>query len=332
MRSFKTGSKNISLADAMNESDWNILLRRIEDGRCTPFLGAGVNYGLLPLGSQIARQWAKEKEFPMKYSDDLARVAQFIAVKSDPMAPKEEIVDILKRRPNPDFSQPDERLECLQTLAELPLPVYLTTNYDDLMVEALKASSLRRNPRREICRWRKHLRAIPSVLDSDDQYKLDPESLRRWEIENPIVFHLHGSDEHYESLVLTEDDYIDFLVNVSRDQKILPPRIQRAFTDASLLFIGYRLQDVNFRVIYRGLVQSMEGSLRRLSVTVQVTPPDDHGGDPQMAREYLNAYFRGLDARVYWGTASQFAQELRARWREYPKNRTRADAANPLHR
>jgi len=83
---------------------------------------------------------------------------------------------------------------------------------------------------------------------------------------NPVVFHLHGSDENEDSLVLTEDDYLDFLVNMSRNERMLPPRIERALTEASLLFIGYRLRDVNFRVIYRGLVQKLDGSRRRLSI------------------------------------------------------------------
>ena len=31
-------------------------------------------------------------------------------------------------------------------------------------------------------------------------------------------------------------------------------------------------------------------------------------------REYLNSYYASMDLQVYWGTARQFAGELRARW------------------
>ena len=34
----------------MTESDWSLLLGRIEAGECTPFLGAGASAGALPLG------------------------------------------------------------------------------------------------------------------------------------------------------------------------------------------------------------------------------------------------------------------------------------------
>lgn len=291
----------------MNEEDWKVLLARIKEGKCTPFLGAGVNYGVLPLGGEIAREWATQDAFPLRSSEDLAGVAQFIAVKyGDPMYPKDRILARLKGEKKPDFSQADNRLECLRALAELPLPVYLTTNYDDLMVQALRHADPPKNPRREVCRWHRGLRPVASVFGAATRYTPDHA--------NPVVFHLHGSDEYSNSLVLTEDDYLDFLVSISRNQKILPPRIQEALTDASLLFIGYRLRDINFRVIYRGLVQSMDGSQRRLSVTVQVKPPEEHAGDPAAAEKFLTDYFGEMKVRVYWGTAREFAKELRDRW------------------
>jgi hypothetical protein len=297
-------------AQAMNDEDWKILLGRIKDGKCTPFLGAGVNHGILPLGGQIAREWASEDAFPLRSSDDLPAVAQFIAVKyGDSMYPKDRILARLGGEKKPDFSQSDQRLDCLRALAELPLPVYLTTNYDDLLVQALRHAQPPKNPRRELCKWHGGLKLVPTVFGAASKYKPDQA--------NPVVFHLHGSDEYSRSLVLTEDDYLDFMVNISRNQKILPPRIQEALTDASLLFIGYRLRDINFRVIYRGLVQSMEGSLRRLNVTVQMKPPDDHAGDTDAAEKYLIEYFDDLKVRVYWGTASQFANELLDRWRNF---------------
>jgi hypothetical protein len=288
----------------MTEEDWKVLLPRIRDGKCTPFLGAGVNHGLLPLGGQIAREWASDEHYPLTSQDDLASVAQFIAVLSDSMEPKERILRRLRREPRPNFAGPDERLDCLRALAELPLPIYLTTNYDDLMVEALRHTEAKKEPRREICRWHNRLKLIPPVIGGSSKYTPTCAS--------PLVYHLHGSDEFVQSLVLTEDDYLDFLVNISRNRKLLPPRIEEALTDASLLFIGYRL-----RVIHRGLVQSMDGSLRRLSVTVQMTPPDDSREDPAAAEKYMTSYFEDLNVRVYWGSSAQFAKELRDRWRTF---------------
>lgn len=293
----------------MTDDQWSLLLERVKDGRCTPFLGAGVNYRILPLGGEIAREWANKEKFPMKSCDDLAAVAQYVAIKHDAMRPKELILKRLREAPVPDFTKPDERLNCLRALADLPLPIYLTTNYDNLMFEALSHTQPPKHPRRDICRWHRNLKSLPSVLGGSSQYE------PTWA--NPLVFHLHGFDECVESLVLTEDDYIDFLVNISRSRKLLPSRIEESMTTCSLLFIGYRLRDINFRVIHRGLVQSMDGSLRRLSVTVQMTPPDDSLEDAGAAESYLTSYFDDLDVQVYWGTASRFANELRDRWKKF---------------
>ena len=107
--------------------------------------------------------------------------------------------------------------------------------------------------------------------------------------------------------MLTEDDYLDFLVAIARDAALLPHQIQRALAGTSLLFVGYRLADWDFRVIHRGLVAATEASLRRLSVTVQLAAEEP-------AREYLDQYFGALKLRVYWGTAAAFAGELSERW------------------
>jgi len=292
------------MPNTLEERDWKLLLRRIKDGKCTPFLGAGACFGVLPLGREIARKWAQEYHYPLEDTSDLARVAQFLAVEYDPMFPKEEILRLFENVAPPDFAAPDEPHG---VLADLPLPVYMTTNYDGFMVRALKNRN--KDPKRELCRWNKYIKGQSSVFDRG----FHPT------VANPVVFHLHGHDGLPESLVLAEDDYLDFLVNISRDTELLPPRIQEALTGASLLFIGYRLADWSFRVLFRGLVAPMELSLRRISVTVQLPPKPANGSEStrQRAQAYLDKYFDKIDVRVYWGTAREFSAELRKRWKEF---------------
>jgi hypothetical protein len=294
------------MPNTLEERDWKLLLRRIKDGKCTPFLGAGACFGALPLGGQIAQKWSQEHDYPLEDCHDLARVAQFLAVQYDPMFPKEEILEQwFKEVAPPDFTEPDEPHS---VLADLPLPVYMTTNYDDFMVQALERRN--KDPKRELCRWNQLVKGQPCIFESKPGFR--PTAA------NPVVFHLHGHDKVPESWVLTEDDYLDFLVNISRDQALLPPRIQEALTGASLLFIGYSLADWDFRVLFRGLVMSTESSLRRISVTVQLPPQstDALESTRQPVQEYLGEYFSKIDMRVYWGTAREFAAELRRRCQE----------------
>ena len=109
-------------------------------------IGAGASFGTFPLGSEIATEWARKYGYPFGDAGDLVRVAQFIAVEYDPLFPKFELLERFKNVPPPNFKEPDEPHG---VLADLPLPVYMTTNYDDLMVQALK--SRYRDPRREMC-------------------------------------------------------------------------------------------------------------------------------------------------------------------------------------
>jgi hypothetical protein len=292
------------MLNTQNGIDWNLLLDRIQDRKCTPFLGAGACFGVLPLGYEIAEECAKDYDYPLEDCHNLARVTQFVAVKRDSMYPKEWVLKrFFKGVGPPDFTKRDEPHG---VLADLPLPVYMTTNYDDFMVRALRGRN--RDPKRELCRWNKYLRDKPSIFEEESGFEPT--------VANPVVFHLHGHNEVAESLVLTEDDYLDFLVNISKDQNLIPPRIQRAFTGTSLLFLGYSLFDWDFRVIFRSLVSYLERSVSRAHVSVQLVPLKDTAPAAQkkQAQDYLNDYFGELKVQVYWGTCREFAAELRRRW------------------
>src|ERR1022692_704380 len=111
----------------IEESDWHILLTRLRAGTCTPFLGAAVNHGILPLGADIARNWANRFDYPLDSKGDLAKVAQYLAIKYDHTHPKELIRLELANAQKPfDFNNDDEPLN---VLAKLPLPVYITPEF-----------------------------------------------------------------------------------------------------------------------------------------------------------------------------------------------------------
>jgi hypothetical protein len=291
----------------LSEKDWDQLIKAIKYQRCTPFLGAGACYGVLPLGGDIARKWAAEHNYPFEDSSNLIKVAQFMAVESYPMFPKDEIVEMFQEsKALPDFS---DKSEPHRVLADLPLPIYLTTNYDDFMARALKRQH--RDPTREICRWNMLTRNEPSRFDDD--YQPTPA--------NPVVFHLHGNIETPTSIVLTEDDYFDFLVNVSRDGSgpkdamVVPARIQKALVETTILFIGYGLADWNFRVLLQGLSRFIEKGLGRTNFAIMMPPnvPDSET-QQKKAQEYLSKYYQNIDVQIFWGTARSFCAELGERW------------------
>jgi hypothetical protein len=293
---------------------WTDIVEQIAVGECTPFIGAGACAGILPLAEALGRTLIAEDEVttgrrcPLPNPGDLARACQYLAVThKDSKYPKRRIAQLLKGQPRA-ATAPDE---IHTVLASLPLPMYLTTNYDDFMITALR----RRQPeaKREFARWQKSLlEDEPSAFDVG--YKPTAES--------PVVFHLHGHADHYAAMVATEDDYVDFLVNISKDlahspagnererRAMLPLPVRRAITNNRLLFVGYGLADINFRVILRGLVGSLERSQKVVSLAIQYSE-----GNPRELEEYLEEYFEWtLDLQVFWGSAQDFATELNNRW------------------
>lgn len=296
-----------------NDADWEALIRAIRAKQCTPFLGAGACAGVLPLGGDIARQWAVQDRYPFSDKHNLVRVAQFVAVQSgSPLTPKRRIVDQFTNQSPPDFSDPSEPH---RVVAEFQLPVYITTNYDDFMMQAIRyvdsqrgardQSFKRRQPQEAVCKW--HLARSRKRVNFDLDSTPD--------VENPVIFHMHGYIRDANSMVLTEDDYLDFLMNISEERDLIPPRIEEAFTTSALLFLGYSLEDMNFKVLFRKLVSYMQISQAQRHVSVQLAPkaekPDQEEIDrAENQREYMERHLGLRNVKIYWGDCHDFTRDL----------------------
>jgi hypothetical protein len=140
--------------------------------------------------------------------------------------------------------------------------------------------------------------------------------------EQPMVFHLHGALDNVDSMVLTEDDYLEFLVCVSEEENLIPPCISERFTSSSLLFMGYSLDDMNFKVLFRKLSSYMRRNQAARHVSVQLAPTPNESNEEFIARAktqraYLEKHFGLQKIKVYWGTCHDFARELRAKWETF---------------
>lgn len=283
---------------------WDRLVRQLRNGDCTPFLGAGACAGTLPLGAQLAREWADRYGYPFDDVTNLAAVMQHAGIlEEDLVNVKDDVARSLARMGEPDFRDPAEPHSLL---ARLPIRVYLTTNYDDFMTRALKRS--RKNPVTVVCPWY-------HGADNDPHTRL-PDAYEP-HVERPLVYHLHGSLRDAGSMVLTEEDYVEFLVNIGKDisddgPRLLPPQVQLAMTRQPLLFLGYSLQDWSFRVMFHGLRRAVPVVRERRHISVQLTPERgmSSAGAQQRAANYLDRYFARLNIKVYWGSTQDFCAEL----------------------
>jgi hypothetical protein len=193
-------------------------------------------------------------------------------------------------------------------LAQLPISVYINTNPDNLLETALTEAG--RPPVVEFCRWNPEIQDLPSSIDGS--YYPSPD--------RPLVYHLFGHLRERASLVLSEDDYFDYLMWVNKPPQMpappwqLPTVVMKAWSSSSLMFLGFELYDWNFRLLLRSILNQERRNYSRSypSVAVQINPGEGYQ-DPERARRYLEQFFIGMKMGIFWGSARDFTRELRSR-------------------
>lgn len=313
---------------------WQSLLRNIARQRCTPILGPGLSESLLGNRRSVARRWAETYNFPMAPHDrdDLPQVAQYVAVNHGRNFLRDELDEYLRKEildrygdllgSTPANMALDDLISAAvaatqrltptesphQILAKLPLPLYITTEPSRRMGDALAAAG--KAPVVELCQWNAALEQAPSI------YARDREPDFRPSVDRPLVYHLFGRIGEQDSVVLTEDDYFDYLIGVTSDNELIPEVVRRALVDTALLFLGFRLDEWDFRVLFRSIV-NREGRSRRSNyahVAVQIDPEEGRILDPERARRYLESYFDDVDISIFWGSTEDFIDQLHRRW------------------
>jgi hypothetical protein len=296
----------------LRTQQWEMLLSWIEDGKVVPFLGPGVCPPIVEIQRKLAAKWADDAGFVFSNRDDLAQVAQYVALM------QYQNRDFTRQRVAKQWYEEVRQLNFQEVarvhsnLAELPLPLYVTCNYDDLLSEALRKKN--RAPQRVIYSQALHTEiSVPS----------------------PMVYHMYGYHEQYQSLVLTEEDYLDYLVNVSyanydvmrevangTDGRLmnayrLPSALIKSLTTCALLFIGFTLTDWNFRVLYRLLVDFLKRNPKQTYFLVQVTPSDQIASADAvgLVHTYLSRYYSPSPTQVYlhFDDTAEFVDELMRR-------------------
>jgi len=216
------------------------------DQECILFLGAGVHApppaGSLfaypeherpPIGSALSRELADAcglaELLPLEDPGNLQRVALAYEIAFS----RARLVDAVSAAVQVD-KQPSPML---RALAELDFPVVITTNYDQLFEQALRDAG--KQPRVAIY--------TPRLEQTVDYRKPTAQS--------PIVFKIHGDISRPETIVISDEDYIDFVLRMSNKEPYdpLPRRLKVYLTDWTTVFVGYSLLDYNLRLLFKTL-------------------------------------------------------------------------------
>jgi SIR2-like protein len=128
-------------------------------------------------------------------------------------------------------------------------------------------------------------------------------------------------------MVLTERDYFEYVINLNKNEEkdMIPSVIRKELGLSSLLFIGYSLDDINFRVIFQGFLSFLNALPKdfrelRLHVAMQVPPVISKSAQIKM-QEYFDEYTgKMFDLHIYWGSTYNFLKDLSERWQEFKNN------------
>jgi hypothetical protein len=240
------------MANAPSADELTLLAARIHEKRCVAFLGAGVNvssiehqYEGLPLGAEIAQQLIgrlgiENAQFnePL-YLPRIAFLYEQLKDRSELIAAVESLLADLEREPSP----------VLKLIAELPFRLIVTTNYDRLIERALEETG-------------RDFRVIvqPSLQDTNmETFKHDLATLVET-YQGVILYKMHGSfpypvdqDQTAPSatpILITEEDYIYVLASQERG---FPNELASLISGNTLIFLGYSLEDWDFRAILKNL-------------------------------------------------------------------------------
>jgi hypothetical protein len=318
-----------------SSSDYETEIRYISRERCTPIIGPGLLESLLGPSADIARAWAQTFHYPMSpYDRDaLPKVAQYLATDKGEAVPFDEYEEAIQHslRKNFQAELPPEMgakkwveldslaktigtkrrasnpLDAYRVLAKLPFPLYIVANPDRLLEDALEEAG--RKPEVMISPWNARLASRKTVFDLQPDY--EPST------ERPLVFYLFGRWNDRGSLVLTEDEYIRYLIGFTSNKAFVPEQVRLALSDTLLLFLGFQTEEWAFRVIFHSILAQAGSELlgQYAHIAAQIEPEDERTLEPLRARRYLEKYFiKGANINIFWGRAEDYLAGLMQKW------------------
>lgn len=213
------------------------LVEQFARGNGVIFVGAGLSQGAgLPGWADLVRELASELD-GCPTDVDYREIAQYYDIEHSRQRLVQRLrdqLDTLKVSPTSVHAE----------LVKLSVPIIFTTNYDDLLEQALRAAK---------CPY------TPVVGNADISF---------WSVDRLQLVKLHGDLNQPESIIITTEDYDRF----ASSRKSLADILKVILQTKTVLFLGYSATDPDLRLI---LTQARDesGRLARNLYTVQFSPP-----------------------------------------------------------
>jgi SIR2-like domain len=262
----------------------------------------GIDSGFLPSAAELAEHLADRSAYiPDRYRPredtaggvetfepvfDLIRVSQYVEVLKGSVDLYRALHDVFDREYEPSVVHWFLARLASAGLGSEPLLV-ITTNYDFALENAFRAvevpydlvtyvTDFPRNQRGRFThsQWEpgRQAESEPKVSTNSNKYT-DVGAMR------PAIVKIHGAakrggDYKQDNYVISEDDYIDYLMQPNTTN-LLPVTIRERLSESHFLFLGYSLRDWNLRVLLKRIWEAQWLSTRSWSVRLDADEMDE---------------------------------------------------------
>jgi hypothetical protein len=258
--------------DATARDEEGEILKALLAGRVVPVLGVD---GAGDLAAHLVEAFAVPKDRPV----DLTRISQYVATMQGSGPLYDALHDLFEAAVEPGpLHRFLARLPALLRARGAPHQLIVSTNYDlalerafedageELDVVAYVAAGSNRGRF-----WHRPPGEAPRPIDVPNTYATELSLERR-----TILLKLHGAvdplpEREWESFVITEDDYIDYLGG-SQLTAVVPVSLAAKLRRSHFLFLGYEMADWNLRLVLNRIWGERPVAYRSWAVQESPTP------------------------------------------------------------
>jgi hypothetical protein len=289
-----------------DDRNWNALTFAIHRQKCILLLGPDASMestgpgpqpgeeveGLKPCTEILANELAKAtgEDLSMWNIDinDLPQVSQYYLVHNSPMELAAEVMAFYDSREK-------KTSQIHKDLATVPFYLTITSTYDSMFVNALKELPA---PQKS-----------PKVKYHNFKGRKE-DNVEMGTVERPLIYQLYGSLQNPDSLIITENDFLELLVRAASGEAPIPQNILSELTnqDKCLLFLGFGFRHWYLRVLLHVL---KIGSKKNPSFALEIIEPKSF---EEISRSNLFIKHKGSKIQICNAKLAQFAAELAHRY------------------
>jgi len=294
---------------------------------CVFFLGAGASIDEnapvdLPTGVELSKKMAQEIGLDWHKAVPLSTIAFYYEFLRD----RQQLVRMLEREIGNRQIAPSRTIQLLVEIIGIleqrsvhsaallgeQRMVVITTNYDRQFETAYR-EILQREPGVLIYQGAKDPNRIGVPLNRDLRGELKSVPALWLPSKPTTLFKMHGciSQPDDQGLVITEEDYINFLTNALGpidEYKKLPPAIMSRVAAGTIIFVGYSMEDWNFRTIFKATVEAHTAPGKSYAVQFWNLAGEDDAQSTR--REALTQFWGRKGVDILNVKADQFMQDL----------------------